>query len=151
MYDGTDNGSCQFHCTAPAALCGAGVCLRLFLLLNIVYLLIFAKLWLVVGITKQMSKPSKIMLTSFRSVDMIFLGLTIHYVHLLKVWHLYSVTYSWSNYVTTMVNWETIPPQNAMSLLRQMCFCCTHSLLTAFSPLRLLYSNTAKISHKKIM
>ena len=40
----TDGGSCHFHCTVPAALCGVGVCLCLFLLLNVVYLPIFAKL-----------------------------------------------------------------------------------------------------------
>ena len=50
---GTDGGSCHFHCTVLAALCGAGVCLYLFLLLNVVYLPIYAKLWLVVGMTKQ--------------------------------------------------------------------------------------------------
>ena len=49
----TDGGSCHFHCTVLAALCGAGVCLCLFLLLNVVYLPIYAKLWLVVGMTKQ--------------------------------------------------------------------------------------------------
>ena len=78
---GTDGGSYSFHCTVPAALCGAGVCLCLFLLLNIVYLAIYAKLGLVVGMTKQISngkeadivncQPSKIMSTSPRSVDMI--------------------------------------------------------------------------------
>ena len=31
------------------------------------------------------------MSTSLRSVDMIFLGLTIHYVYLLTIWHLYNV------------------------------------------------------------
>ena len=51
----TDGGSCHFHCTVLAALCGAGVCLCLFLLLNVVYLPIYAKLRLVVGMTKQMS------------------------------------------------------------------------------------------------
>ena len=52
---GTDNGSCHFHCRVLAAPCGAGVCLCLFLALNVVYLPIYAKLRLVVGITKQMS------------------------------------------------------------------------------------------------
>ena len=52
---GTDNGSFHFHCTALAALCGAGVCLCLFLALDVVYLPIYAKLELVVGMTKQMS------------------------------------------------------------------------------------------------
>ena len=52
---GTDNGSCHFHCTVSAALCGAGVCLCLFLLLNVVHFPIYAKLGLVVGMTKQMS------------------------------------------------------------------------------------------------
>ena len=51
----TSGGSCHFHCTVLAALCGAGVCLCLFLLLNVVYLPIYAKLGLVVGMTKQMS------------------------------------------------------------------------------------------------
>ena len=49
---GTDGGSCYFHCTVLAALC---VCLCLFLLLNVVYIAICAKLWLIVGMTKQMS------------------------------------------------------------------------------------------------
>ena len=52
---GKDNGSCHFHCRILAALCGAGVCLCLFLALDIVYLPIYAKLGLVVGMTKQMS------------------------------------------------------------------------------------------------
>ena len=52
---GTDNGSCHFHCTVLAALCGAGVCLCLLLALDVVYLPIYAKLWLVVAMTKQMS------------------------------------------------------------------------------------------------
>ena len=50
---GTDGGSCHFHCTVPAALCCAGVCLCLFLLLNVFYLPIFAKLGLVVGMTNK--------------------------------------------------------------------------------------------------
>ena len=52
---GTDNVSCHFHCSVPAALCGAGVCLCLFLALDVVYLPIYAKLGLVVDMTKQMS------------------------------------------------------------------------------------------------
>ena len=52
---GTDNGSCHFHCTVLAALCGADVCLCFFLALHVVYLSIYAKLGLVVGMTKQMS------------------------------------------------------------------------------------------------
>ena len=52
---GTDGGFCHFHRTVIAALCGAGVCLCLLLLLNVVYLVIYAKLGLVVGMTKQMS------------------------------------------------------------------------------------------------
>ena len=49
------HGSCQFHCTVLAALCGAGVCLCLFLALVVIYLPIYVKLRLVVDITKQMS------------------------------------------------------------------------------------------------
>ena len=56
---GTDNGSCHCHCTVLAALCGAGVCLCLFLALDVVYLPIYAKLELVVGMTKQMSDGKK--------------------------------------------------------------------------------------------
>ena len=52
---GTNNGSCHFHCTVLAALCSAGVCLCLFLALDVVYLPIYAKPGLVVGMTKQMS------------------------------------------------------------------------------------------------
>ena len=52
---GTDNGSCHFHCTVLAALCSASVCLCLFLALDVGYLPIYAKLGLVVGMTKQMS------------------------------------------------------------------------------------------------
>ena len=52
---GTDLGSCHFHCTVLAALCSVRVCLRLFLALDVVYLPIYAKLGLVVGMTKQMS------------------------------------------------------------------------------------------------
>ena len=57
---GTDGGSCHFHCTVLAALCGVSVCLCLFLLLNVVYLAICAKLWLVVGMTKQMSNGKEV-------------------------------------------------------------------------------------------
>ena len=52
---GTDGGSCHFNGMILAAFCGAGVCLCLLLLLNVVYLAICAKLWLVVSMTKQMS------------------------------------------------------------------------------------------------
>ena len=52
---GADNGSCYFHCTILAVLAGECICLCLFLLLNVAYLPICAKLWLVVGMTKQMS------------------------------------------------------------------------------------------------
>ena len=34
---------------------------------------------------------SKIVSISLRSVDMIFLGLTIHYAYLLTIWHLYNM------------------------------------------------------------
>ena len=51
---GTDGGSCYFHCTVLAANCGAGVCLCSFLLLNVVYLAIYAKQGLVKDMTKQM-------------------------------------------------------------------------------------------------
>ena len=50
----------HFHCTVLAALCGAGICLCLFLLLNVVYLPICAKLGLVVGMTKQMSNGKEV-------------------------------------------------------------------------------------------
>ena len=52
---GTDNEWCHFHCTVLAALCGVGVRLCLFLALDVFYLPIYAKLGLVVGMTKQMS------------------------------------------------------------------------------------------------
>ena len=55
---GTYNESRHCHCTVLAALCGAGICLCLFLLLNVVYFIlpIYAKLARVVfGMTKQMS------------------------------------------------------------------------------------------------
>ena len=52
---GTDGWYCHFRCTVSAALCGAGVCLCLFLLLNVVHLANYAKQGLVVGMTKQMS------------------------------------------------------------------------------------------------
>ena len=51
---GTD-GSCHFHCAVLAALCVVGVCLCLFHALDVVYLRIYAKVGLVVGMTKQMS------------------------------------------------------------------------------------------------
>ena len=47
--------SFHFQRAVSAALCGAGGCFCLFLLLNIVYLPIYAKLVLFVGMTKQMS------------------------------------------------------------------------------------------------
>ena len=56
---GTDNGSCHFHCTILAALCSTGVCLFLFLALDVVYLPIYVKLGLVVGMTKQISYGKK--------------------------------------------------------------------------------------------
>ena len=40
---GTDGGSCRFHCMILAAFCDSGVCLCLFLLLNVVYLPIYAR------------------------------------------------------------------------------------------------------------
>ena len=46
---------CLSHCTILTALCGVNGCLCLFILLNVVYLPIYAKLGLVVGMTKQMS------------------------------------------------------------------------------------------------
>ena len=52
---GADGGSCQFQSAELAALCNAGVCLALILLLNAVYLPIHLKLGLVVGMTNQMS------------------------------------------------------------------------------------------------
>ena len=92
---GTYNLSSHFHCTVLAALCGAGVCLCLLLVLDVVSLPIYAKLWLVVGMTKQISDgkeadimnclPSKIMSTERSEVDMNFLGLTIHYIYLLTI------------------------------------------------------------------
>ena len=67
----TGGGSCHYRCTVPAAPCGAGVCLCLFLLLNVVYLVIYVKLGLVVGITKQMSndKENHVDLTLFGRHD----------------------------------------------------------------------------------
>ena len=55
-----DNGSYHFHCMILADFCGAGVCLCLFLLLDIVYLAICANLGLVVGMTKQMSNCKEV-------------------------------------------------------------------------------------------
>ena len=46
---------CHSQCTVLAALSSASVCLCLFLALHVVYLPIYATLWLVVGMTKQMS------------------------------------------------------------------------------------------------
>ena len=57
---GKYDGWCHFHCTVQAALCGAGVCLCLFLLLKIVYLAIYVQLGLVVGMTKQMSDGKEV-------------------------------------------------------------------------------------------
>ena len=57
---GTNGGSCHFHCTTPAALYGAGVCSCLSILLNVVYLAIYAKLGFVVGMTKQMSNGKEV-------------------------------------------------------------------------------------------
>ena len=85
---GTNDGSCHCQCAVLGDLCGAGVDLCLFLLLNVVYFPINVKLVLVHCMTKQLSDGkevdiycivnlSKIMSTSLRSVDIIFLGLTI--------------------------------------------------------------------------
>ena len=52
---GTDGGSFHFHYAVSAALCGAGVCLCFFPLLKVIYLAIYVKQGLVVGMTKQMS------------------------------------------------------------------------------------------------
>ena len=57
---GTDYWSCQFHLTLLAALYCVGVCLCLFLLLNVVYLAIYAKLRLVVRRKKQMSNCKEV-------------------------------------------------------------------------------------------
>ena len=57
---GTDGGSCHFHCMVLAALCDAGVCLCLYLFLNVVYLAICVKLGLVVGMTKGMLKGKEV-------------------------------------------------------------------------------------------
>ena len=62
---GTNGGSCHFHCTVPSALCDAGVCLCLFLLLNVVYLAIYAKLWLIVGMTTQMSNGMEVDIANY--------------------------------------------------------------------------------------
>ena len=59
-YRSTDNRSCHFHRTVLAAVCGAGVCLCVFILLNVVYLLICAKLRLVVGMTNKMSNGKEL-------------------------------------------------------------------------------------------
>ena len=88
---GEDGGSCQFscrcQCSVLATLRGADVCLCLSLQFNVVYLSIYVKLGLVVGMTKKtsdgkevdtlnVSTPYKMISTSLRSVDMIFLWLT---------------------------------------------------------------------------
>ena len=57
---GTDGGSCHFHCKVLGTLHGACVCLCMFLLLNVVYLPIYAKLGLVVGMIKQMSDGKEV-------------------------------------------------------------------------------------------
>ena len=56
----TDGGSCHFHCTVLAALCGEGVCLRLFLLINVVHLAIYDKLGLVVSLIKEISNGKEV-------------------------------------------------------------------------------------------
>ena len=55
-----DNGSCHFHCMILADFCDADVCLCSFLLFDVVYLEICAKLGLVVGMTKQMSNGKEV-------------------------------------------------------------------------------------------
>ena len=62
---GTDGGSCHFHHTVLEALCDRGVCLCLFLALNVVYLPIYAKLGLVVGMTKQMSDGKEVDIVNY--------------------------------------------------------------------------------------
>ena len=57
---GKDGGSCHFHRTVLEAPCDASVCLSLFLLLNVVYLPIHAKLWLIVVMTKQTSDGKEV-------------------------------------------------------------------------------------------
>ena len=49
------SGCAWYRQRVLSALCGAGVCLCLFLALDVVYSPIYAKLGLVVGMTKQMS------------------------------------------------------------------------------------------------
>ena len=79
---GTDNGFCHFHCTVLAARCSAGVCLCLFLALNVVYLPIYAKLGLVVSITKQMLWQNKCqMVWSRRCARLTSTSLTWEMVH----------------------------------------------------------------------
>ena len=56
----TDGGSCHFHRMLLADVCGAGVCLCLFLLLKVAYLPIYAKLGWVVGMAKQMSNGKEV-------------------------------------------------------------------------------------------
>ena len=55
-----DGGYCCFQRAVLSILSGAGVYLYLFLLLNVVYLLIYVKLGLVVGITEQISHGKKV-------------------------------------------------------------------------------------------
>ena len=52
--------SLSLYGTTVVVLCDASVCLCLFLLLKIVYLPIYAKLGLVVGMTKQMSDGKEV-------------------------------------------------------------------------------------------
>ena len=62
---GTDGESCHFHCMTLAALCGACVCLSLFLLVTVVYLPLYAKLGLIAGVTKQMSDGKEVGIVNF--------------------------------------------------------------------------------------
>ena len=64
-------------------------CSYLLLLWNVVYLPIYGKMSLAVSMAKQMSDGKELMSTSLRLVDIIFLWLTIQYVYLLTIWHLY--------------------------------------------------------------
>ena len=57
---GADNWSCYFQCMILPNCCGAGICLCLFLLLDVVDLAICAILGLVVGMTKQMSNGKEV-------------------------------------------------------------------------------------------
>ena len=55
------------------------------------------------------------MSTSLRSVDMIFLGLTIHYVNLITIWHLYNMLHrylqKWMSDISEWLYWR-MPPWN---------------------------------------